>query len=95
MRPPEGALIQVTPPDSPEQPLAEQAADARGQATFQLPPGRYWVIVPWREQMEGIPPGVARGAYLPDGQLVHAWAEATLTDGTTSDVVLTIMTALP
>jgi hypothetical protein len=92
---PAGTLVQVTPPDSPAHLLAEQAIDARGQATFQLPPGCYWVIVPWRDQMEGIPPGVARGDYLPDGQLVHAWAEATLTEGTTTEAVLSIMIALP
>jgi hypothetical protein len=95
LRPPEGAVIQVVPPDRPEQVLAEQSADAQGQATFELPLGRYWVVVPWREQMAGIPPASGGGAYLPDGQLVFAWTEATVSADAPNEAVLTITTALP
>lgn len=90
-----GATVQVVLAGVPDQVVAEQVADAQGQAQFALPAGDYWVLIPWSDRVPGRGGGPARGAYLPDGRLVHAWQEATVAAGGTVDVLLTIVVALP
>src|SRR5262249_53539408 len=42
-----GATVQALDPQAPDIPLAERIADDNGQVSFDLAPGRYWVVVPW------------------------------------------------
>jgi hypothetical protein len=93
--PASGATIQLVRADAPNQVVAEQIADAQGQASFELPAGRYWVLIPWSAVVPGLDGGPAGGAYLPDGRLVLAWQEADVPVDGMVGATLTIVVALP
>ena len=90
-----GAPVLIVATNAPAVLVAAGMADAAGQATFTLPPGRYWVFVPWDAAVPGVPRGSASGGNLPDGRPVLAWAEATLEDGVVVEAPLNIGIALP
>ena len=85
-----GAAVQVVPAEDPTRLVAEQVADVDGQAAFALPPGRYWVFVPW-----GDPAARSMGANLPDGRPVSAWSEALVPPDGAVEVTLRAVLALP
>ncbi|MBI4491750.1 MAG: hypothetical protein HY690_03045 [Chloroflexi bacterium] len=89
-----GAVVRVVAPAMPGTVVSERVADASGEARFDLPPGRYWVFVPWSDQAPGLPGATPVGAHLPDGRPVLAWAEAEVQSVGTADVTLTIFVAL-
>lgn len=88
------AVVQVVSPAAPQVVVAERVADASGEVRLDLPPGRYWVFVPWRDQVPGRPGATPVGAHLPDGRAVLAWAEVEVPSGGTIEVPLTIFVAL-
>jgi hypothetical protein len=88
------ATVQVVDAAQPDRIAAEGAADSQGEVRFELPPGCYWVAVPWSEQVPGQPGAPAVGGNLPDGRPVLAWAEVEVRPGETADLALTIVIAL-
>jgi hypothetical protein len=89
------ALVQVVAADAPAVLVAEGVTDVAGRVTFALPPGRYWVFVPWEAAVPGVPAGVASGGNRPDGRPVLAWTEATLEADGPVEVTLNLSLALP
>jgi hypothetical protein len=74
--PASGAVVRAVPAGSPGTMVAEAIADGEGRAALDLPPGRYWVLVPYRQEVPGLPGAPASGTNLPTGEPVLAWAEA-------------------
>ena len=62
---------------------------------LELPAGDYWVLVPWSNQVPGLPGASGRGANLPDSSPVLAWRPATVPAAGTVAVTLTIEISLP
>jgi len=88
--PASGLRVQLFAAEAPLVPVAEQPTDAQGEATFTLPAGRYWVLVPWYDALPGLPGAQASGAYLPDGRLVLAWAAVEVAPAETTAVTLLV-----
>jgi hypothetical protein len=95
MSPAPGVPVQVVAADALDTVIVEQIADAEGRARFDLPPGRYWLLVPWSSDLPGLPGVSPVGVYLPEGQPVAAREEVTVTPGATAAVALTIQINLP
>src|SRR5216683_5323759 len=85
-----GATIQIIDPQAPDTLVTEQISDARGEASFQVVSGTYWVVVPWSDHVAGLAAAPTVAAFLPNGQAVLAWQEVTILDGA-FDVMLTIV----
>lgn len=92
--PAEGALVQAVDPTSPDVIVAEAVADEAGEVHFEVPAGVYWVLVPWSDHAPGPLGATIVGGNLPDGRPVLTWGEATVPDGETVEVILTITIAL-
>src|SRR5262245_19558574 len=90
-----GATVQALDPQAPDAPVAEANTDTNGQVTFQLPPGHYWVVVPWSDAVAGAGSAPPLAVTTPTDQVVLAWAEAWLPDTRPLSVSLTIEVALP
>jgi hypothetical protein len=95
-----GAIVQAFDPQAPDIPLAERTADDNGQVSFDLAPGRYWLVVPWSDAVPGQPGAPPVGVALPNGRVVLAWTDASVSSSTTTTgssvpVPLTIAVALP
>jgi hypothetical protein len=84
-----GAVVRVELPGQAGSGL-QTTADATGTIQTDLPAGRYWVFVPWSSKVPGLPGATADGQTLPDGRPVLAWAEAVVTDRSTTEINLTI-----
>jgi hypothetical protein len=85
----------VLPTDGSAVVVREGVTDAQGQVTLDVPPGRYWAVVPATGQRDG---SVAAGALvseLPSGGPVHASQEVTLHAGETVPVAPSIRIMLP
>jgi hypothetical protein len=95
MSPAPGVPVQVVAADALGTVIVEQIPDAEGRARFDLPPGRYWLLLPWSSELPGLPGVSPVGVYLPDGQPVAAREEVTVTPGATVAVALTIQVNLP
>jgi hypothetical protein len=89
-----GVTVQVDPAETSGGPIAQEQTDARGQAVFTLPPGRYRVYVPRDVPSPGFPGG-AIVSLLPDGRYVYAQAEATVPSDGDVTVTLTLTVPLP
>jgi len=90
-----GLVVQVVAADAPDAVLAEGATDASGEVAFTLPAGSYWVYAPQADALPGYPGETIGGARLPDGRLVFAYEQATLSSGTTSEITLSVALAAP
>jgi hypothetical protein len=86
---PEQVRVAVVMPNDPRHIVAEQVTSS-GAATFRLPAGRYWVLLP-RENQPYL--SDQRGflfRYLPDKTAVFAWQEVIVPSGGTAQTALTI-----
>jgi hypothetical protein len=91
-----GVAVWVVPAGGPvTPPQAMATTDAAGVASFTLPPGSYWVIVP---RFTSPPPGMPGGAIvreLPDGTLVQGWTPVELAPASSADVSILLTVPLP
>jgi hypothetical protein len=90
-----GAPVQAVLAAAPTDLVADGVADATGQVVFALPPGEYWLFIPWEATVPGVPPGTASGGNLPNGRPALAWAATTLGARAYEEVPLTLTIALP
>jgi hypothetical protein len=90
-----GAPVQAVLAAAPADLVADGVADATGQVVFALPPGEYWLFIPWEATVPGVPPGTASGGNLPNGRPVLAWAATTLGARACEAVALNLTMALP
>jgi hypothetical protein len=95
LRPAPGVTVQALTADAGAAVVAEAVSDAQGQATLDVPPGQYWVVVPAGSQQGGLPGGGALAMETPAGVRVHAYQEATVGADESVPVALTIRIMLP
>ena len=90
-----GVPVQALAHDGSEAVVAQAVTDAEGQATLEVPPGTYWVVVPASGGLPGLPGAGALTSLLPGGTRVHVYQEATVAAGEAVPVTLAIMIMLP
>jgi len=76
-------------------PQATATTDAAGIASFTLPAGAYWMVVP---RLTSLPPGIPGGAIateLPDGTPVQGWTRVELTADAGADASIPLTVPLP
>jgi hypothetical protein len=78
---------------SPTTVAVESPTDATGAVAFSLPPGDYWVVVPWADALPGWTGANVGGQRLPDGRLVFGYALVGLPAAATVDVRIAIAVA--
>ena len=90
-----GATVLVLWPEQPERTVGEQVVDASGVASFELPAGRYQVVVPRDPRVSGLATAIVLPDPLPDGRAVVARQEVTLANDESVEITLTIVVPLP
>jgi hypothetical protein len=76
-------------------PQATATTDAAGVASFTLPAGTYWVVVP---RLTSLPPGIPGGAIateLPDGTPVQGWTRVDVLAEASADASIRLTVPLP
>jgi hypothetical protein len=84
-----GAVVRVEASGTSEV-VFQATAGADGRVQADLPPGAYWVFVPWSAEAPGLPGAQPAGMNLPDGRPVSAWTETTVPTGRAAEATLII-----
>ena len=90
-----GVTVQALAPDAPNVAAAEAVTDAQGQATLDLPPDRYWIVVPAAAGLPGVPGAPTLPVLLPNGTRASAYRELTLGAGEVAALPLAITLVMP
>jgi hypothetical protein len=91
-----GVAVWAVPAGGPvAPPQATATTDTADVASFTLPAGTYWVVVP---RLTSLPAGIPGGAIateLPDGTLVHGWTPVELIGDASADTTIRLTVPLP
>jgi hypothetical protein len=91
-----GITTWVVPAGGPlSPPGATATTDTSGVASFTLPAGSYWVVVPRLASPPPAVPGAAVTTELPDGTLVQGWTPVELAAEASADVTIRLTVPLP